>query len=153
MYRDLATDYEGINAKYGDFLSKMLSNEVWELRGLARDLGIDESIPPDFRQSFDELQKLEQEVKRLNNLIEQAPGIRYLQAADHPAILRKVLREASHCVVIISPWIRTGVLSLLIKDIRSALHRGVDLWIGYGMPDSPSTVISLIPAPSRYSKN
>ncbi|MGO8733857.1 MAG: phospholipase D-like domain-containing protein [Terriglobia bacterium] len=136
VYRDLAADYAGIQALYGELLLKTLSDEVWELRSLARNFGIDETVPADFRQSFDELQKLEQEVKKLHNLIEQAPTIQYLQAADHPAILRKALREATSSIVIISPWIKIGVVSRLMNDFRNALGRSVEIWIGYGMPDS-----------------
>jgi len=38
--------------------------------------------------------------------------------------------------VIISPWVKLGVVSRLISDFGNALRHGVEIWIGYGIPDS-----------------
>jgi hypothetical protein len=135
-YRDLARDFATLQEIHGKRLPKSLSDELWELRSLARKFGIDETVPANFRQLFDELEKRRQEVTRLSSQIEQAPTVQYLQAADHPFVLKKALREAISSIVIISPWIKNEVIALWLGEFRKSLRRGVDIWVGYGMPDS-----------------
>jgi phosphatidylserine/phosphatidylglycerophosphate/cardiolipin synthase-like enzyme len=85
-----------------------------------------------------ELQESERGPKEFADRIERAPKVEYLyQAEQHRDVLRRVLKEARDTVIIISPWIRSRALEPLIPEIRKALERQVEVWIGYGMPPNP----------------
>lgn len=60
----------------------------------------------------------------------------FLETYDHRPLLEKSLREAEKFVVIVSPWLRfSGLDKELQKLIEQALHRKVQIIIGYGISE------------------
>jgi hypothetical protein len=88
------------------------------------------------QQARAEIDRQQTELERLEELLASAPRTRHLRVEDHPQILRKALREAQEVLILISPWIKMRVLSQYLPDLDSALNRGCEIWIGYGMPRS-----------------
>jgi hypothetical protein len=53
---------------------------------------------------------------------------------DHPEFLRKALAEARERILIVSPWIRRGVVNdEFLRGLDTALQRGVLVHIGWGI--------------------
>jgi hypothetical protein len=71
-----------------------------------------------------------QEVLSGRNLME----VRAVEVYEHPGLLQDALETAHSRVLIISPWIRAGVVdaSFLLR-IERLLKRGVALHVGYGL--------------------
>jgi len=62
---------------------------------------------------------------------------RRLSVYEHPSILRDAVEQATEQLIIISPWITTSVINdHFIELLDSALTRGVNLYIGYGLGNS-----------------
>jgi hypothetical protein len=60
--------------------------------------------------------------------------VRPLAVYEHPPLLRRSLMEAERRVLIVSPWIRSGVVNAsFMKHLRQCLGRGVTVLIGYGL--------------------
>jgi hypothetical protein len=116
------------------------------LRLLARELGVTEPrLTPKQGMSTEdqaieraaaEINRQQTEIEKLEKLVAEMPVTRHLSVAEHPDILHKALRDAREVLVVISPWIKMRVLSRYLRDIDSALERGCEIWIGYGMPRS-----------------
>jgi DNA-binding MarR family transcriptional regulator len=90
------------------------------------------------------------------------PGLEPDAAADdtlesllchqHPDILRGALQQARKRLLIISPWIRHHVVdALFLRDLEAALHRGVNVHIGYGIDDGDQRKPGS-PAPAGQNK-
>jgi hypothetical protein len=60
--------------------------------------------------------------------------VRQLEVYEHPDLLQAALTESQSRLLIVSPWIRAAVVNeKFIKAIESALGRGVEVFIGYGL--------------------
>lgn len=60
--------------------------------------------------------------------------VKPLQVYDHPPLLAKALESATHRILIISPWIRAGVVDAsFISQLSECLNRGVNVRIEYGI--------------------
>lgn len=60
--------------------------------------------------------------------------VRMLEVYEHPDILQEALAEAQERLLIISPWIKSAVVSDdFIASLESCLARGVSVAIGYGI--------------------
>jgi hypothetical protein len=75
-------------------------------------------------------------VAELECQLANAPRIEHLEAGQHPAVLREVIRQSYTLLILICPWIRIRVLRPLLPEIDAAIRRGVQILIGYGMPKS-----------------
>lgn len=63
-------------------------------------------------------------------------SVRHVPVHDHPEYLRKALKQSTERVLIISPWIRAGVVdSALLALFEDAASRGVKVLVGYGIPE------------------
>jgi len=60
--------------------------------------------------------------------------VRPLAVYEHPPLLRRALGEAERRLLIVSPWIRRGVVGPgFMKQLRHCVGRGVSVFIGYGL--------------------
>lgn len=78
----------------------------------------------------------EAHIRKLEAEIAGIPRTEHVDTEGHPALLREALRHARHTLILICPWIRTRVLTPYLADLSAALRRGVQVYIGYGMPKS-----------------
>ena len=63
-------------------------------------------------------------------------SVRHVPVHDHPDYLRRALKQSKERVLIISPWIRAGVVdSALLGLFEDAASRGVKVLVGYGIPE------------------
>jgi predicted transcriptional regulator len=61
---------------------------------------------------------------------------RMVEVFEHPNYLEDALTNSRERLMIISPWIRARVVNeRFIRTIKTALDRGVDIYIGYGIGD------------------
>jgi phosphatidylserine/phosphatidylglycerophosphate/cardiolipin synthase-like enzyme len=62
------------------------------------------------------------------------PACRMIGVREHPQLLVAALTKSQKRLLIISPWIRGGVVDeLFLRRIGQALDRGVKVYIGYGL--------------------
>ncbi len=82
------------------------------------------------------IQELEAELSQIQ---EEQQRNRYIKSdREHYTILKHALSTVGKRLIIVSPWIKRGAVDEeIIKLIQSALHRGVWIAIGYGMPPYP----------------
>lgn len=60
--------------------------------------------------------------------------VRPLAVYEHAPLLKRALEEAERRLLIVSPWIRRGVVSAgFMKALRQCVGRGVSVFIGYGI--------------------
>jgi hypothetical protein len=60
--------------------------------------------------------------------------VRHLEVFEHPPLLQAALADAQNRLLIVSPWIRGGVVdNRFIESMESALARGVEIFLGYGL--------------------
>lgn len=60
--------------------------------------------------------------------------VRPLAVYEHAPLLKRALAEAEQRLLIISPWIRRGVVGAgFMKALRQCLGRGVSVFLGYGI--------------------
>ena len=127
-------------------ISSQLPGCLASMRLLARELGVfdgaaqQKAMPNKSEQAMQqakaEIERQQTELEKLEELLASAPRTRHLRVEEHPQMLRKALREAQEVLILISPWIKMRVLSQYLPDLDSALKRGCEIWIGYGMPRS-----------------
>jgi phosphatidylserine/phosphatidylglycerophosphate/cardiolipin synthase-like enzyme len=54
---------------------------------------------------------------------------------EHPDLMRKALRTCRKRLIIVSPWLSTDVVDAAFLDqVEKALKRGVEIFIGWGIP-------------------
>jgi hypothetical protein len=86
-----------------------------------------------------ELQRqLDEAAQREKTLLAKFEGlsVRHVPVHDHPGYLRRALKDSKERVLIISPWIKAGVVdSDLLALFEDAANRGVKVLIGYGIPE------------------
>lgn len=86
-----------------------------------------------------ELQRqLDEAAQREKILLAKFEGlsVRHVPVHDHPEYLRKALKHSKERVLIISPWIRAGVVdSTLLGLFEDAATRGVKVLVGYGISE------------------
>lgn len=76
--------------------------------------------------------------KRLEELERERreTGTRRIQNSEHRLFLLQAFKEAKKRIIIISPWLAPTAMNQELMDLmRKALLRGVDVFIGWGMPD------------------
>jgi hypothetical protein len=77
------------------------------------------------------LKKSSQEKSRTDHI---RGAVRQLSVVEHNPLMMRALREAKDSLIIISPWVRREVVNdAFVKELRSALGRGVRVTIGYGI--------------------
>lgn len=113
-------------------LKKSVSVAHSELEDLKADL--DESGSEKDRISVQE--KIEEVSERLNQSKSelQAFPVRQLEVYDHPPLLQEAITDSQSRLMIISPWIRSGVVNRdFVQKFEHMLKRGVQAYIGYGI--------------------
>lgn len=105
-----------------------------------------------FRSEVDDLEvriegvSEEMERERLSARLEEATSklqaaetslsalpVRSLEVYEHPPLLNDALENSLERLLIVSPWIRAGVVDKnFLRRLRGALDRGVEVSIGYG---------------------
>ncbi len=81
-------------------------------------------------------EKIEEVSERLNQSKSelQAFPVRQLEVYDHPPLLHKAITDSQERLMIISPWIRSGVVDRkFVQEFEKMLKRGVQAYIGYGI--------------------
>jgi hypothetical protein len=62
------------------------------------------------------------------------PPVSAVETYEHPAILRKAIEESESRLLLISPWVREGVVDgEFLVLLEEALERGVEFYLGWGM--------------------
>jgi len=62
---------------------------------------------------------------------------RLLEVHEHPGLLAEALASAQERLLIVSPWIRSGVVNAeFLRDLEILLNRGVEVGIAYGIDDN-----------------
>lgn len=71
---------------------------------------------------------------RIESLIAgELSGLSFVQGRDHYSLLLSSIQESKHTLCILSGWIGAPLLEHPVQDaLRSALARGVNVYIGYG---------------------
>jgi len=83
----------------------------------------------------DRLESVESRLSEINTELASLPA-RQIEVFEHPQLLRQALEEATTRILIVSPWIRAGVVDDKFVDLLTdALLRGVSVSIGYGLGD------------------
>ncbi len=81
-------------------------------------------------------EKIEEVSERLNQSKSelQALPVRQLEVYDHPPLLHEAITDSQERLMIISPWIRAGVVNRkFVQEFEKMLKRGVQAYIGYGI--------------------
>jgi hypothetical protein len=88
---------------------------------------------------WDRLQAAEREVERLQHEAKHL-HVRNLYVADHPPLLEDALGTAKSRLMIISPWIRRKVVDReFVRKLEQLLSNRVNVYIGYGIKEQPTT--------------
>jgi phosphatidylserine/phosphatidylglycerophosphate/cardiolipin synthase-like enzyme len=83
----------------------------------------------------DRLESVESRLSEISGELASLPA-RQVEVFEHPHLLRQALQEATNRILIVSPWIRAGVVDdEFLSLLRAALNRGVSVSIGYGLGD------------------
>jgi len=62
------------------------------------------------------------------------PQVSAVETYEHPAILREAIAECESRLMLISPWVREGVVDgEFLVAVEAALERGVEFYLGWGM--------------------
>ncbi len=113
-------------------INKSFSDAQSELEDLKADLdGADNE-----EDKISVQEKIEEVSERLNQSKSelQALPVRQLEVYDHPPLLHKAIIDSQERLMIISPWIRSGVVNRkFIQEFEKMLKRGVQAYIGYGI--------------------
>jgi hypothetical protein len=76
---------------------------------------------------------------RADDPVTEIPGetVRSVETYEHPRILREALRSSRERLLLISPWLKAGVVDdEFVGLLESALERGVRVYLGWGMSAS-----------------
>jgi len=90
-----------------------------------------------------------------------ASPVSAIETYEHPAILRQALEESQSRLLLISPWLRAGVIDGdFLVSVEQALERGVEFFLGWGMSakeegrgDADKEVLRKLTALSKRYKN
>jgi len=94
---------------------------------------IEASSPEDTQKAKQEDDKAKEDLLHIKDEIESIQ-VRPLAVYEHTALLKDAIEHAEKRILIISPWIRRAVVNTnFLKSLRKALHRGVTIYIGYGL--------------------
>ena len=113
-------------------INKSVSDAQSELEDLKADL--DDADNEEDKISVKE--KIEEVSERLNQSKSelQAFPVRQLEVYDHPPLLHKAITDSQERLMIISPWIRSGVVNRkFVQEFEKMLKRGVRAYVGYGI--------------------
>jgi phosphatidylserine/phosphatidylglycerophosphate/cardiolipin synthase-like enzyme len=79
------------------------------------------------------LEGLEAEISRLKAEAKVLP-VKNLYMQDHPSLLNDALENAKERLLIISPWIRAGIVTKkFLRQLEAVLKRGAQVHIGHGI--------------------
>lgn len=79
------------------------------------------------------LEGLEAEISRLKAEARVLP-VKNLYMQDHPSLLNDALENAKERLLIISPWIRAGIVTKkFLRQLEAVLKRGAQVHIGHGI--------------------
>jgi len=134
--QELCDEISSAQNHFGDDLPSLLSDGLWHLRQLARDLGITERATEVDNKLFQDLREAHVRIGKLRERVGAAPTVHPLETKDHAPLLKKALQTANHRLIIFSPWLKRRIVNSLLPDFHAALRRGCEIWIGYGMPPS-----------------
>jgi hypothetical protein len=85
------------------------------------------------KEARDEVARAEEELSRAKEELEKEQ-VRPLEVYDHPKLLEEAIKTAQQRVLIISPWIRSKVVTdKFIGAVRLLCERKVMVYIGYGL--------------------
>ena len=85
---------------------------------------------------------------------EREGATKILSTYDHRPLLIKALNEAHNSVIIVSPWIKRGGLNNeILSLIRSAVNRGINITIGYGISQKKDSDKLVLEELNKIAKN
>lgn len=99
-------------------------------------VSVDSALEESVSEAQTRVSQYERDLEDLRAELAVAPSTRHLKTDEHPSILRDAIANAKAHLIIISPWIKKKILDRHLKGLDSALTRGCEIWIGYGMPPS-----------------
>ena len=116
-----------LNKQKTEKLTQLLSvNEVYSKQ---------ESFDQDLESKISNTQIIRDLNDKINELKEQSKNInRFLETYQHRPILEEAFDNANKLILLVSPWMRVGVIDKSLENkIKKALSRGVKVIIGYGI--------------------
>ena len=85
---------------------------------------------------------------------EREGATKILSTYDHRPLLIKALNEAHNSVILVSPWIKRGGLNNeILSLIRSAVNRGINITIGYGISQKKDSDKWVLEELNKIAKN
>ena len=86
-----------------------------------------------------------------------AAAVRPVQTYEHPTLLTEALETSEKRLLLISPWLRRGVINdAFLAKLKAALERGVVVYLGWGMSasetDSPDADSGLVKELDEFAK-
>lgn len=91
------------------------------------------------QQLADQISDLERRLEEAETALSRSP-VRMLEVHEHAEVLSDALASAQDRLLIISPWIRAGVVDRhFLSTLEECLERGVRVSIGYGIDDGRET--------------
>lgn len=139
--------------------------QVFAEAGLGRKLGVatrgiedarviaSSLLGEDVVEQIDEMTPAEHSaVQETPSLTAPASPVRAIETYEHPAILADALDTAQERLLLLSPWLRRGVIDdVFLGKLTAALERGVDVYLGWGMsakegsrPDADEPVLEAL---------
>lgn len=90
-----------------------------------------------------------------------ASPVRAIETYEHPAILAEALDTAQERILLLSPWLRGGVIDHdFLGKLAAALQRGVEVYLGWGMspkegsrPDADKSALEALNKLGAEQKN
>ena len=115
---------------------KKINKSVLDAQSELEDLKVDLDGADNEEDKISVQEKIEEVSERLNQSKSelQAFPVRQLEVYDHPPLLHKAITDSQERLMIISPWIRAGVVDRkFVQEFEKMLKRGVQAYIGYGI--------------------
>jgi hypothetical protein len=97
------------------------------------------------------LKTLQEQYDGLQQELAQAV-VKYLYMLDHPPLLDDALSNSKSRMLIVSPWLRGEIVdSTFLQKLENLLIAGVNVYIGYGINETPTSNAKVIDQSAKDS--
>lgn len=131
---ELGITSEMISSEEVEEVKKSVSIAHSELEDLRA--GIDWADDEEDRIAAEEkIEEVSEQLRQFEATL-QTFSVRPLEVHEHPPLLRRAIANSQQRLMIISPWIRAGVVNRkFVLDFEDMLKRGVQVYVGYGITE------------------
>lgn len=122
----------------GHEVARILDNDGRnkKMRELKRAIRADAELPAEpvsDAEPTSDKRRLRERAERAKEILESTE-IKAIDTFEHPEYLRKALLESKTRLIVVSPWLRAGVMDRVFMDrLEELLQRGVEVHIGWGI--------------------